>query len=230
MYTRKDRSLTDIRKISAEIGVVKDADGSARFSFGNTEIYCAVDGPKEVLPKHLEDPEKAIIKFKYDMLPFSTSDRAKPGLNRRDIEISEVVKQALEGAILTRSLPKTMIEINAYVIQADAGTRTATLNAASLACAAAGIPMRDLVAALAVGKVGDALVADLNKEEEDWEEGATDMPVAWLPNKEEILLLQLDGEVSLEEFEQLLKLSLEKAKEIYNIQKEVLKSAYESKS
>jgi exosome complex component RRP41 len=230
MYTRSDRKLTELRKIVAEVGVIKDAAGSARFAFGNTEIYCAVDGPKEVLPKHLEDPEKAIIKFKYDMLPFSTAERTKPGLNRRDIEISEVVKQALEGTILANQLPKTMIEINAYVIQADAGTRTATLNAASLACASAGIPMKDLIAALAVGKVGDALVADLNKEEEDWEEGATDMPVAWLPNKEEILLLQLDGEVTLEEFEQLLKLSLEKSKEIYNIQKEVLRKTYESKS
>ncbi len=92
MYTRSDRKLTELRKIVAEVGVIKDAAGSARFAFGNTEIYCAVDGPKEVLPKHLEDPEKAIIKFKYDMLPFSTAERTKPGLNRRDIEISEVVK------------------------------------------------------------------------------------------------------------------------------------------
>lgn len=230
MYDRKNRKLDELRKIEIELGVVKNANGSASFAFGDTKIICAVDGPKQVLPKHLENPEELIIKFKYDMLPFSTKDRTKLGLNRRDIEISEVVKQVLEGAIIRNELPKLMVDIYAYVIKADAGTRTAAINAASLACALAGLPMKDLVAAVAVGKVGDKLVADLDKSEEDYEEGATDMPVAWLLSTKEILLLQLDGEISYEEFEKLLDLSERKAKEIRELQAKALRGEYEGKS
>ncbi|MCW1291614.1 MAG: exosome complex exonuclease Rrp41 [Candidatus Rehaiarchaeum fermentans] len=230
MYSRKDRQLNETRKIDIRVGTFPNASGSAVFAFGDTIVFTAVDGPKPVLPKHLEDQNGLLIKFKYDMLPFSTEERAKLGLNRRDIEISEVVKEVLEGTIIRNKLPRLMVDIYAYVISADAGTRTAAINAASLACASAGLPMHDLVCALSVGKVGDSLVADLDKYEEDYEEGATDMPVAWLLKEDKILLLQLDGEVSYEEFEKLLDLSKEKAKQIHELQEKALRGKYESKS
>ncbi|EFD92594.1 MAG: Exoribonuclease, phosphorolytic domain 2, partial [Candidatus Parvarchaeum acidophilus ARMAN-5] len=132
---------------------------------------------------------------------FSVPDRAKPGMDRRDIEISQVITNALNRAIILEDMPRAMINVRVYITQADAGTRCASLTAGAMACADAGLPMRDLVAAVAAGKIGDHVCLDLSKEEEDFHEGegATDVPIAFLPSKNEILLLQLDGRVSRDE-------------------------------
>lgn len=217
------RKFDEMRKIEAETGIIPNADGSARFRIGNTEAIAAVYGPQEVKPKHLEQVDKATIICKYDMMPFSVPDRAKPGMDRRDIEISEVITNALNRAILTEELPRSMISVYIYITQADAGTRCASLTAASMACADAGLPMRDLIAAVAVGKIGDSVVLDLNKEEEDFEGGATDIPIAFLPSKGEIVLLQLDGKIAREDLRKAIELAKKGADQIYEIEKNALK-------
>ncbi|MDP8012597.1 MAG: exosome complex exonuclease Rrp41 [Nanoarchaeota archaeon] len=220
------RRFDELRKIEAETGVVPNAAGSARFKIGNTEAIAAVYGPEEVKPRHLEHADKATIVCKYDMMPFSVPDRAKPGIDRRDMEISEVITSALNRAIFVEDLPKSMISVYVYVTQADAGTRCASLTAASMACADAGLPMRDLIAAVAVGKVGDSIVLDLTKEEEDYEGGTTDIPIAFLQSKGEIVLLQLDGNISREDLKKAIELGRKGAQEIYEIEKNALKRRF----
>ncbi len=75
-------------------------------------------------------------------------------------------------------------------------------NAASVALADAGINMRDLVSACAAGRLGDNIVLDINDLED--KEGDADMPVAYLPNMEQITLLQLDGKLSTSQFNECL--------------------------
>lgn len=221
------RKFDELRLIEAETGVVENAKGSARFKIGKTEAIAAVYGPEEVKPKHMEKIDKGVIFCRYDMLPFSVPDRAKPGFDRRDMEISEVISNALSRAILLEEMPRSMITIRVYVTQADAGTRCASLTAASMACADAGLPMRDLVAAVAAGKIGDSVVLDLTKEEEDFHEGgATDVPIAFLPSKNEIVLLQLDGKVSREDMKKIIDIGKVGAMKIYEIEKEALKRRF----
>jgi len=92
----------------------------------------------------------------------------------------------------------------------------------------AGIPMRDMVAAVSVGKVGDKIVLDLDKEEEDFEEGATDIPVAMTARKREITLLQLDGEVTKDELMEAIKMARKGCEEIHKIQVKTLKEIYKN--
>ena len=102
-----------------------------------------------------------------------------------------------------------------------------------MACADAGLPMRDLVAAVAAGKIGDSICLDLTKEEEDFHEGgATDVPIALLPSKNEIVLLQLDGKVTREELKKVIEMGKKGAMEIYELEKAALKRRFlnESKS
>ncbi len=116
------------------------------------------------------------------------------------MEISKIISEALEYVVFTENYPRTSIDVYIEVLQANAGTRCAGLTAASVALADAGIPMRDLVPAVAVGKVNDQVVLDLNKEEDNF--GQADLPIAMIPRTGEVILLQMDGHLTEAEFDQ----------------------------
>lgn len=201
------RKPNELRPIKIEVGVLSNADGSAYIEQGKNKILAAIYGPKEVHPKHLALPDRMILRCRYHMAPFSVQERKSPAPSRREIELSKVIREALEPAIFLEYYPRTAIDVFVEVLQADGGTRCASITAASLALADAGIPMKDLVAACAAGKVDDTIVLDLMDTEDKI--GAADVPVALMPNLDAITLLQMDGTLSLEEFEQAVNLALE---------------------
>ena len=219
------RKANELRPITAKVGVIPNADGSALFAFGNTIAIAAVYGPRRLHPQHMQDPSKGILRSNYDLLSFSVDERKKPGPSRRSKEISEVAGWALEPAIDLKAFPNTVVDVQMYILQADAGTRTAAINAASMALAHAGIPMNDLVCSVAIGKLDKDIVVDLTKEEEDFEEGegATDFATAKLANSDEFTLLQMDGKIQPERIKEILKMAKEVGEEIYEAQKKALK-------
>ncbi|MEM0131306.1 MAG: exosome complex exonuclease Rrp41 [Saccharolobus sp.] len=218
------RKPDELRNIKIELGVLKNADGSAVFEMGNTKVIAAVYGPKEMHPRHLSLPDRAVLRVRYHMTPFSTDERKNPAPSRREIELSKVIREALESAILVELFPRTVIDIFTEVLQADAGSRLVSLMAASLALADAGIPMRDLIAGVAVGKADGVIVLDLNEPEDMW--GEADMPVAIMPSLNQVTLLQLNGNMAPEEFKQGLDLAIKGINMIYNLEKEALKNKY----
>jgi exosome complex component RRP41 len=220
------RKADQIRDIKIEVGVLTRADGSCYLEMGNNKIIAAVYGPREVHPRHQQKSNKAIVRYKYNMASFSVEDRKRPGPDRRSIEVSKVSREALEDMIFTEYFPKSAIDIFVEVLQADAGTRTAALNAASVALADAGIPMRGLVSACAVGKVDETLVVDLNKDEDNY--GQADMPIAMTPDRK-ITLLQMDGNFTLEQFKQGLEMAQEGCRQVYEFQRKALLDYYAKK-
>src|SRR5690349_2990225 len=95
------RAFDELRKIKIVAGGLKNAAGSAYVEWGNNKVLAAVYGPKEALPKHTQDPEKAVIKCRYSMAPFSSlEEHGRSGPNRRAIEISKVTKEVFEKVIL----------------------------------------------------------------------------------------------------------------------------------
>ena len=218
------RRPDEMRPIKIELGVLKNADGSALFEMGNTKVIAAVYGPKEMHPRHLALPDRAVLRVRYHMTPFSTDKRKNPAPTRREIELSKVIREALESAILVDLFPRTVIDIFMEVLQADAGTRLVSLMAASLALADAGIPMRDLIAGVAVGKADGVLVLDLNEPEDMW--GEADMPVALMPSLKQVALLQLNGSMTPQEFRQALELAQKGIEIIYNLEKEAIRKKY----
>jgi len=218
------RKMSELRPMIAKVGVVPNADGSALFAFGSTVAIAAVYGPRKLHPQHMQNPSTGILRCTYDLLSFSVSDRKRPGPSRRSQEISKVTEWALLPAVDLKGFPNTVIDVQIYILQADAGTRTAGINAASLALAHAGIPMRDLICSVAVGKQDKALVIDLTKEEEDFSEGegATDFAIAKIANSDEFSLLQLDGKIQPEVVDEVLKLATDACNKIYEVQKKAL--------
>jgi len=224
------RKNNELRKMIAKVGVVPNADGSALFAFGDTVAIAAVYGPRQLHPQHLQDPSTGILRCNYDLLSFSVYERKRPGPSRRSKEISKVTEWALAPSVSLESFPNTVVDVEVYVLQADAGTRTAGINAASMALAHAGIPMKDLICSVAVGKTDKELVVDLIKDEEDFEEGegATDFAVAKLANHDEFTLMQMDGKVQPEKVPELMRLASDACKEIFEVQKKALKDVVES--
>jgi len=218
------RKSNELRPIKIEAGVLKRADGSAYVEWGKNKVMAAVYGPRECHPRHLQDPAKGLVRCKYNMIAFSVSDRKRPGPDRRSVEISKIISEALEYVVFTEQFPRTSIDVYVEVLQANAGTRCAGLTAASVALADAGIPMRDIVPSVAVGKVNDTVVLDLNKEEDNF--GQADVPMAIIPRTGEVLLLQMDGHMTYGELQQAFDMGFEAAQTIYDLQKDALKRRY----
>src|SRR5216683_101365 len=199
------RKLDQLRPIKLEVGVLDKADGSAYIEQGKNKILVAVYGPREAHPKHIALPDRAVIRCRYHMAPFSVDERKNPAPSRREIEISKVIREALQPALIVEDYPRAAIQIYVEVLQSDGGSRVAGVTASSLALSDAGINMRDLVVGCAAGIVDGQVVLDLNDTED--KEGSGDMPVAFMPNLNQVTLLQVDGLFTHDEFKEALELA-----------------------
>ncbi len=227
-YTKRidNRTFDEIRALKAQVDVVPSADGSAMFQSGKTKAFAVVRGPRILHPKHKENPQKGILRVTYQMMSFSVWDRIRPGLSRRGQEISKVSEWALSECIDLDAFPNSVVDVFIQIPQADAGTRVAGLNAGAMALAHAGVPMKELISATAIGKIDKTLVVDVDKDEEDYREGegSTDIPMAFTSRSKKISLLQLDGKISPTELKQAIALGKEASEKILNLQIKALKN------
>lgn len=227
-FIRDDgRKFDELREMKAKVGVVANADGSAMFSFGDTIAIAAVYGPKKMHPLHAQNPKKGTLRCHYNMLSFSVEDRIRPGPSRRSTEISKITEWALEPVTMLENYPNQVVDVHIHILQASASTRCAGINAAAMALAQAGIPMKDLVSSISVGKIDKELIVDVNKYEDsifDEGEGATDIPFTFT-SEGKITHLQLDGKITPAQFKEVMGLANEGAKKVYEVQKQALKDS-----
>ncbi|MFA5364549.1 MAG: exosome complex exonuclease Rrp41 [Candidatus Bathyarchaeia archaeon] len=220
------RKIDELRTTKMQVGVLPNADGSAYLEQGKNKILVGVYGPKEAHPRHIARQDRAVIQCRYHMAPFSVDERKSPAPSRRDVELSKVIREALEPAVFLEYYPKTSIQVYIEVLQADGGTRCAGITTAALALADAGLPMKDLVVACAAGKADGTVLVDLMDTED--KVGEADVPVAYMPNLKAITLLQMDGKLSTKEFETAVNMAIGGCGKLYEIQKEALKTKYMS--
>jgi exosome complex component RRP41 len=218
------REYNELRPLKIEAGVLERADGSAYLEIGGNKVLAAVYGPRELHVRRIMRPDMSVIRCRYNMAPFSVGDRKRPGPDRRSIEISKITADALRPAIFLEKFPRSTIDVFIEVLEAEGGTRCAGITAASVALADAGVPMRDLVVSCAAGKADGKVVLDLSEDED--KEGEADLPVAIMPRSGEITLLQMDGHLTPDEFENALDLAIEGCKKISVTQKEAIKNRY----
>ena len=218
------RKIDQTRRVEIKAGVLKNADGSAYIEFGDNKILAGVYGPRDVHPKHMSDSDTGILRCRYHMEPFSVTERKNPAPSRREIEISKVIKEALLPAVMLEQFPRTAVDVYIEVLQADGGSRCAALDAAAVALADAGIPMRDLVCACAAGKAADTIILDVNNEED--QAGQADMPMGYMPNLDKVTLLQLDGVLTPDEFEKCVETAKAGCLQVYEVQKKALQDRF----
>ncbi len=219
------RAMDGLRPIKIQVGILKNAEGSAYLEWGNNKVLAAVYGPKEAQPKHIANPDRAIIKCRYQMAPFSSlEEHSRSGPNRRAIEISKVTKEVFENVIMLDNFPGSEIDIFVEVLQSDGGTRAAGITAAAVAVASSGIPMRDIPYAVSAGKAGEEIILDLNKIEDNYSEA--DMPIAVAPRNNDILLLQMDGSLTSEQIRKATDMVIKAGETITKLQREALEARY----
>ncbi len=221
------RDWEETRPIEAKVGVIPRADGSAMFKIGNTVALAAVYGPRDLHPKFLQNPQRGILRCNYNMMPFSGhGERVRPGGSRRSRELSMVIEKSLLPVLDLSEYPNAVVDVFIELPQTDAGTRCAGITAAAMALADAGLIMKDLVSAVAIGKVDDKVLVDLTYDEEAYDGPKADIPVAMTPNSGKITLLQMDGEITKKELKKALEMAKKVCSQIYEIQKKALKEKF----
>jgi exosome complex component RRP41 len=163
------------------------------------------------------------------MMPFSgAGDRVRPGPSRRAKELCLVIQKAIQPVIDLRDFPNSVVDVFIELPQTDAGSRCASICAASIALADAGITLKDMVAAVSVGRVADKVLVDLDYNEEAFEGGpVADIPVAIIPTTNEISLLQLDGDIDQVMLKEALAMAIKACHDIKAIQIQAIKEKYQ---
>jgi ribonuclease PH len=170
------RGPNDLRPVSFTLGVQKWAEGSCRIKVGDTEVLCAATIVDRV-PPHLRGKGTGWVTAEYSMLPRATAERTdresvKGRIGGRTHEISRLIGRSLRAVIDYAALGENTIVLDCDVLQADGGTRTASITGAYVALSDAvswlrdrnalnGEPLTGSVAAVSVGVVGDTPMLDL---------------------------------------------------------------------
>jgi exosome complex component RRP41 len=142
------------------------------------------------------------------------------------VEISKVLNEALSNVIFFDDYPKTGIDVFVEILEAEASTRCAGLNAASLALSEAGVSMKNLISACTAGKVDGQIVLDVGGDEDQF--GDVDLALATVGNEDKIVLLQMDGVVTKEEFLRLVNLARKGSSMVYEKQVSALREKYKT--
>jgi ribonuclease PH len=173
------RNLDQIRKLEIQPEVIRHAEGSVMISMGDTRVLCTATVEPNV-PKWLYGTGSGWVTAEYGMLPRSTHtriNREKAISSGRSQEISRLIGRSLRAAVDLKALGERQITVDCDVIQADGGTRTASITGGFLALAFAlkfiksqgaisQIPIKNYVSAISVGLLNDSVLLDLNYEED----------------------------------------------------------------
>lgn len=179
------RRRDEIRPVNVTRPFIKHADGSVLMEMGDTKVICTAS-IEEKVPPFLRNKGQGWVTAEYAMLPRATHERTPREASRgkqsgRTLEIQRLVGRALRAVTDMTAMGERTILIDCDVIQADGGTRTASITGAFIALADAfaklkdqkiipAIPLTDYLAAISVGKVGAQSMVDLCYEEDSMAE------------------------------------------------------------
>lgn len=173
------RKADELRKISITPEVIRYAEGSVEISMGNTRVICTASVEQNV-PKWLSGSGQGWVSAEYGMLPRSTHtrmNREKAATSGRTQEISRLIGRSLRAAVDLKALGERQINVDCDVIQADGGTRTASITGGFVALALAmkflrdqgqlaSIGLKQYVGAISAGILNGESMLDLNYEED----------------------------------------------------------------
>jgi len=175
------RAQDELRPLDLVPGFVETADGSVLFSIGRTRVICTASVDAET-PRWLRGSGRGWVSAEYGMLPASTGERKQRDASRgrpdgRSIEIQRLIGRSLRAIVDLQALGERTVWVDCDVIQADGGTRTASITGAFVALGLAleklveagtltSVPLRDYVAAVSVGMVDGEILLDLSYEED----------------------------------------------------------------
>ncbi len=232
-----ERNWDELRPVKITRGIMKYAEGSALIETGETKVLCTATFEEKV-PSFLKDTGRGWVTAEYSMLPRSTKERitrdsVRGKIGGRSHEIQRIIGRALRSVIDLGKLGERSITIDCDVLQADGGTRTASITGAFVALSDAALnlisqgvisenPIVDFIAAVSVGIVGGRPALDLDYNEDSKAE--VDMNIAMTGSG---LLVEVQGTAEGKPFSKrnlntLLRLAEKGISELIEKQKEIL--------
>lgn len=232
MQRTDKRNFDQLREISITPTFNIHAEGSALTKFGNTHVICNATIEKAI-PRWMTDVKTGWVTAEYGMLPRSTNERMNREAQRgkqsgRTLEIQRLIGRSLRQVVDLKKLTGYTITVDCDVIQADGGTRTASITGGTVALCLAlkKINMEDainnLVAAVSVGVNNKTCLLDLNYEEDS----SADSDINIVMN-ENLDLIEVQGTAeekpfSKEEFSTLINLAESGIKDLISLQREII--------
>ncbi|HLD95218.1 MAG TPA: ribonuclease PH [Alphaproteobacteria bacterium] len=232
------RKAHELRPVFLGPGFAKFAEGSCFVKFGDTHVVCAAT-VEERVPPFLRNTGSGWVTAEYGMLPRCSKDRIDREASRgkqsgRTHEIQRLIGRSLRAVIDLKALGERQIRIDCDVLQADGGTRTASITGAYVALHQAlqkmvakgtlkTFPLKDTIAAVSCGIVKDEALLDLNFEEDSSAQVDANFV---LTGSGRLIEVQASGEESSfteSEFQNLLKFAKEGITQLTDLQKQVLK-------
>ena len=231
------RTASQIRPVTITRNFTCHAEGSVLIEFGNTKVLCNAT-VEEGVPRFMKGQGKGWVTAEYSMLPRSTHTRSQREAARgkqggRTLEIQRLIARSLRAAIDLKLLGENTITLDCDVIQADGGTRTASITGACVALVdaltymrAKGIikanPLKHMIAALSVGIHDGAAIADLEYTEDSTAE--TDMNIVMTETGK---LIEVQGTAegepfSFDEMNEMLEIAKHGLRELFDAQKAAL--------
>ncbi|MEI6310258.1 MAG: ribonuclease PH [bacterium] len=233
-YLRIDHRLpSELRPMKIEVGIAKYAEGSALLELGNTRVLVSAT-VEERVPSFLKGTGRGWVTAEYAMLPRATQQRTAREQGRgRSQEIQRLIGRSLRAAVDLNSLGERSVILDCDVLQADGGTRTASISAAWVALIQAlrwlrnqgrieELPLQGQVAAVSVGLVGEEILLDLCYEEDS--HAAVDFNVV-MTDQNRLVELQGTGEgrtFSRPELDRILDMAWSGISQIFTLQKDAL--------
>ena len=230
MTRRDNRKLNEMRPLEIDLGIIKHAEGSALVKFGDTHVICTASIENNV-PRWMRGSDEGWITAEYGMLPRSTHERMNREASRgkqsgRTMEIQRLIGRSLRQAVDLKFLKDKTINVDCDVIQADGGTRTASISGACVALFQAiknnhndNRAIKEYVAAVSIGLKDGSPLLDLNYEEDS--EADTDLNIVMTENGG---LIEIQGTAEHNPFtkkqlDEMVEMASEGIKEIFKIQK-----------
>ncbi len=232
---RNLRKYNEIRKLKAEPDFCPGAYSSLLFQMGNTKVICAVSISDDV-PEFAKKRGTGWLSAEYTMLPYSTTPRSRREFQKRDgrsVEIQRLIGRSLRGAIDLSLIENYSLIVDCDVLQADGGTRTASITGAYIALKQAVNrmvkeelikvnPIVTNVAAISAGYVGEELLIDLDYSEDS--KADVDMNIV-MDGNYDLIEIQGTGEnrtFTLDQLNNMLELARKGIKELIDFQNRVL--------
>ncbi|MDR0571902.1 MAG: ribonuclease PH [Rickettsiales bacterium] len=237
MLRPSGRNINQLREVDIQTGVNKYAEGSCLISMGDTQVLCTAT-VEEKLPQFLKNSARGWVTAEYNMLPRATSartQREREKQNSRGIEIQRLVGRSLRAGIDLEMLGTRQIIVDCDVIQADGGTRCASVTGGFVALHIAiqrlikekkihVNPIKNFISAVSCGFYRGSCVLDLDYDEDS----SCDFDINFVLNdKKEIVEIQGTGENAVLPFakiEELYSLALGGCEELYKKQQEAIKA------
>jgi len=233
------RSVADIRPLSFDLGFTQNPAGSVLVRMGNTMVLCTAS-VEERVPKFLKGKGQGWVTAEYGMLPGSTHQRglreaARGKQSGRTQEIQRLIARSLRAAVYLEDLDERCVTVDCDVLQADGGTRTASITGGYMALLLAlyknrakfsRIPLKHPIAAVSLGVQQGQVLVDLDYQEDSSVDVDLNLVMTGHGRFVEIQGTAEDEAFSRKEFDQILSLGGDAIDVIVERQREVLRSAH----